>query len=93
MKTLVIGSFVALLALQVGCQKTDPPAPPAIAIPVPVPVATTTAAPAEAASAVVVADAPTEEDYEATAEKTIAPTATPGVLTQQLDQLEKEIGK
>lgn len=91
MKTLVIGSFVALLALQVGCQKTDPPAP--AASPVPAPVATTTAAPAEAASAVVAADAPTQEDYEATAEKTIAPTATPGVLTQQLDQLEKEIGK
>jgi hypothetical protein len=87
MKTLLIGSFAALLALQVGCQKTDPPTP------APVAAATTTAAAAEAASAAPVADVPTQADYEAAAEKTIAPTATPGVLTAELDKLEKEIGQ
>ena len=86
MKTLLIGSFAALLALQVGCSKSDPP-PPA-----PVAAATPTAA-AEAASAAPVADVPTQADYEAAAEKTIAPTATPGVLTAELDKLEKEIGQ
>jgi hypothetical protein len=83
MKILVISSLAALLALQIGCQKTDPPAP----------ATTTVSAPAEAASTATVADVPTQADYEAAAEKTIAPTATPGVLTQELDKLEKEIGK
>jgi hypothetical protein len=85
MKTLLIGSFAAVLALQVGCQKADPPAPPAAS--------TTVGAPAEAASTTAAADVPTQQDYEAAAEKTIAPTATPGVLTSELDKLEKEIGQ
>jgi hypothetical protein len=83
MKILVIGSLAALLALQIGCQKTDPPAP----------APTTVSAPTEAASTATVADVPTQEDYEAAAEKAIPPAATPGVLTQELDKLEKEIGQ
>lgn len=87
MKAVMIGAFAALLALQVGCSKADPPAPPAVAA------APTAAAPAEATSATVAADVPTQEDYDTKAEKTIATTATPGVLTQELDTLEKEIGQ
>jgi hypothetical protein len=86
MKTLMIGGLAAFLALQVGCSRADPPAPP------PVAAAPTPAAPAEATSAAVAADVPTQQDYDTKAEKTIATPATPGVLTQELDALEKEIG-
>jgi hypothetical protein len=82
MKALLIGGLAAFLALQVGCSKTDAPAP-----------APTAAAPVEATSATVAADVPTQADYDVKAEKTIAATATPGVLTQELDTLEKEIGQ
>jgi nitrous oxide reductase accessory protein NosL len=86
MKTLLLASLTAALALTMGCQKSEP-------APAPAPVTATTTAPAEAATAVEAADVPTPEDYEAKAEKTIAPTATPGVLTTELDKLEKEIGQ
>ncbi len=83
MRTLILASLAATLALVIGCQKSEP-----------APAAATTSAPAEAASTpAVAADVPTPEDYEAAAEKTIAPTATPGVLTQELDKIEKEIGQ
>ncbi len=83
MRTLILASLTATLALVIGCQKSEP-----------APAAATTSAPAEAANTPAVAtDVPTPEDYEAAAEKTIAPTATPGVLTQELDKIEKEIGQ
>jgi hypothetical protein len=82
MRALILASLTTL-ALVMGCQKSEP-----------APAAGTTSAPAEAATTpVVAADVPTPEDYEAAAEKTIAPTATPGVLTQELDKIEKEIGQ
>lgn len=91
MRTLLLASLTVTLALVTGCQKSEP-APSAATTSAPA--EATTSAPTEAANTpAVAADVPTPEDYEAAAEKTIAPTATPGVLTQELDKIEKEIGQ
>jgi hypothetical protein len=85
MKTMLFVGLTALLALEMGCQKSDPP--PAATAPV------AAAAPVEATTTTAAAGVPAPEDYEAQAEKTITPAATPGVLTQELDKIEKEIGQ
>jgi hypothetical protein len=67
-----------------GCSKEEPLPPSVEVVPpaVPTPAATPTAKPEEEAI-----DVPTEEDFEAEAEKSI----TPKSLDSELDALEKEI--